>query len=125
MKTALSTSLQSEQKAVEERFARAETVLAARSVGAEPIVPVVETPRPTPPALAVPKVVRDSFTMPEADYALIGELRARLLRCGVASTKAEMLRAGLQLLAALSEEELQEAVAGLAKVRTGRPAFRG
>lgn len=120
MKSALTASMAAEQAAVEDRFARAETVLAARSVGGE----VSVAPQAPPPVPAVPKVVRDSFTMPEGDYRLIATMRERLLRLGVASTKAEVLRAALRLLAAAKDADLVEAVSSLEKVKTGRPSPR-
>ena len=120
MKSALAASMAAEQAAVEDRFARAETVLAARSVGGE----VSVVPPAPPPVPAVPKVVRDSFTMPEGDYRLIATMRERLLRLGVASTKAEVLRAALRLLAAAEDADLVEAVSSLEKVKTGRPSPR-
>lgn len=127
MKSALASTMASEQAAVEDRFARAETVLAVRSVGGEAEVEVsVAAPAPAAAPLMppVPKVVRDSFTMPEGDYGLIATLRERLLRQGVASTKAEVLRAALRLLAASEDAAVVEAVSSLVKVKTGRPSPR-
>lgn len=125
MKSALSASMGAEQQAIEKRFAQAETVLAARSVGLESVVKEVETAAPLLPKVeTLPKVVRDSFTMPEDDYVLIGELRSRCLSRGVNVTKAEVLRAGVQLLMALEDEALLSAMAGLKKVRTGRPGSK-
>jgi hypothetical protein len=125
MKSALSASMGAEQQAIEKRFAQAETVLAARSVGLEPVVKEVEIASLVLPQVeTLPKVVRDSFTMPEADYVLIGELRSRCLSRGVNVTKAEVLRAGVQLLMALEDEALLSAMAGLKKVRTGRPGSK-
>ncbi|MDF3834570.1 hypothetical protein P3W85_16630 [Cupriavidus basilensis] len=67
------------------------------------------------------KVVRDSFTMPKSDYAKIAELKQRCLAAGVQVKKGELLRAGLQLLAAASAEQLMAAVAAVEAVKTGRP----
>ncbi len=67
------------------------------------------------------KVVRDSFTMPKSDYAKIAELKQRCLAAGVQVKKGELLRAGLQLLAAASAEQLTAAVAAVEAVKTGRP----
>jgi len=68
------------------------------------------------------KVVRDSFTMPEVDYARLTELKKRCLLGGVSVKKSELLRAGLQALSAMSAEELVTAVNALESVKTGRPA---
>src|SRR5512139_4319024 len=44
------------------------------------------------------KVVRDSFTMPQADYDLIAELKQRCQKQDMHVKKSELLRAGLQVL---------------------------
>ena len=67
------------------------------------------------------KVVRDSFTMPQADYDLIAELKQKTLKAGLHAKKSELLRAGLQALSKLSAAQLKRAVAGLEKITTGRP----
>ena len=67
------------------------------------------------------KVVRDSFTMPQNDYALIAELKEKAINGGVHVKKSELLRAGLRLLAKSNAAQLKRAVAGLEKIKTGRP----
>ncbi len=67
------------------------------------------------------KVVRDSFTMPQADYALISALKQKALKAGVHVKKSELLRAGLQALDRLSVGQLRRHVADLEKIKTGRP----
>jgi hypothetical protein len=68
-----------------------------------------------------PLVVRDSFTMPEADFAVIAALKAKAIGAGRAAKKSELLRAGLHALAALDARALAAALDGLAPVQTGRP----
>jgi len=67
------------------------------------------------------KVVRDSFTMPQADYDLIAELKLKAQTADLHVKKSELLRAGLRLLSKLSAAQLKRAVAGLEKIKTGRP----
>ncbi|MEK7811893.1 MAG: hypothetical protein AAB278_08790 [Pseudomonadota bacterium] len=67
------------------------------------------------------KVVRDSFTMPQVDYALIAELKEKALASGIQVKKSELLRAGLRLLANTSAAQLKKAVTDLEKIKTGRP----
>jgi len=67
------------------------------------------------------KVVRDSFTMPQSDYALIAELKEKVLVDGLHVKKSELLRAGLRLLAKSNVAQLKRAVTGLEKIKTGRP----
>jgi hypothetical protein len=64
---------------------------------------------------AKPKLVRDSFTMPRADFALIALLKDRALGCRRPAKKSELLRAGLHALAALDDVKLQAAL------KAGRP----
>ncbi|MGQ3052099.1 MAG: hypothetical protein ACT6S0_09965 [Roseateles sp.] len=67
------------------------------------------------------KLVRDGFTMPEADYALLAELKHRLHAVKREARKSELLRAGLQALALLDAESLAAALDRLEPVKTGRP----
>lgn len=68
------------------------------------------------------KAVRDSFTMPEADYAKIAELKKKCLQSGVSVKKSELLRAGLLSLSKLSDTALIKAVEQVEIIKTGRPA---
>ena len=76
-------------------------------------------PKPAPPERA--KLVRDGFTMPEGDYALIAELKHRLHDVKREAKKSELLRAGLQALALLDVKSLAAALDRLEPVKTGRP----
>ncbi len=67
------------------------------------------------------KLVRDSFTMPSADFALIHQLKERALGFKRATKKSELLRAGLQALAALSDTQLQALLGKLTAIKAGRP----
>lgn len=67
------------------------------------------------------KVVRDSFTMPQADYDLIAALKEKSAKAGLHAKKSELLRAGLQALAKMSAAQLKRNIAGLEKIKTGRP----
>ncbi|HEY6095494.1 MAG TPA: hypothetical protein VIU93_11135 [Gallionellaceae bacterium] len=67
------------------------------------------------------KVVRDSFTMPQADYGLIAELKQRCQKQDMHVKKSELLRAGLQVLNQLSAAQLKLVLSGLEKIKTGRP----
>jgi hypothetical protein len=69
-----------------------------------------------------PKLLRDSFTFPEADYALIAALKQRALAAGCEAKKSEVLRAALVVLSGVSEQELVNAINGIDKLKPGRPA---
>lgn len=67
------------------------------------------------------KVVRDSFTMPQDEYQKISEIKETCLKAGLPVKKSEVLRAGLKALGELNAAQLKHALAGLEKIRTGRP----
>ena len=67
------------------------------------------------------KVIRDSFTMPLADYELIGVLKQRCIGLGIAMKKSELLRAGLAALERLPDQDLAQVVGAVESVKTGRP----
>ena len=79
----------------------------------------VEAAKPVKPVKA--KLVRDSFTMPVADYALIDALKQRALKAAHPAKKSELLRAGLQLLASLSDTAMLKALKNVPPLKTGRP----
>ncbi len=68
------------------------------------------------------KLIRDSYATPEAEYAQIAQLKQRLLELGESVKKSELLRAGLAQLATLDDAALQAALAGVERIKTGRPA---
>ncbi|QKJ66943.1 hypothetical protein HQN60_09685 [Deefgea piscis] len=68
------------------------------------------------------KLIRDSFTFPESDYALIAALKQRVISAGLEVKKSELIRAGLNALSALADEELHKMLQQLEKIKTGRPA---
>lgn len=76
---------------------------------------------PKPPKVKKPKLVRDSFTLPETDYALFATLKERALGAGVDVKKSELLRAALVALAKLEDEALLEAIAQVERIKPGRP----
>jgi hypothetical protein len=67
------------------------------------------------------KVVRDSFTMPQNEYAMISRIKDICLKAKMHVKKSEVLRAGLILLAELDPGQLKRAMGGLEKIKTGRP----
>jgi len=73
------------------------------------------------PAKAKQKLVRDSFTMPNADFGLIHALKERALNFKRPAKKSELLRAGLHALSALTDAKLKAALDSLAPLKAGRP----
>ncbi len=68
------------------------------------------------------KMIRDSFTLPEGDYAKLAELKKKCLEAGVHVKKSELMRAGLLRLSKLNRPALLQAVAQVEIIKTGRPA---
>lgn len=73
------------------------------------------------PAKVKQKLVRDSFTMPRGDFALVNTLKERALGFRRPTKKSELLRAGLHALAALPDAKLKSVLDGLVPLKTGRP----
>jgi len=70
---------------------------------------------------ARPVLVRDSFTMPEGEYAVLLEVKQACLRAGIDVKKSELLRIGVALLGQLDVATLQGVLAALPQLKTGRP----
>lgn len=67
------------------------------------------------------KMERDSFTMPKEEYAAIGTLKSRMTALGHPVKKSELLRAGIKLLAAMSDNTLKTTMEKIPVIKTGRP----
>lgn len=84
-----------------------------------------------PPAVAVvprdailaarPVLVRDSFTMPENEYAVLAQVKQACLRAGVEVKKSELLRIGVALLGQIDVATLKTVLGTLPQLKTGRP----
>ena len=85
-----------------------------------PKKPLATTPAAAKPVPQSAKVVRDGFTMPQVDYDLLKSLKAQCLKAGVEVKKSELLRAGVQALAALSMTDLAARLKALPPVKAGR-----
>jgi len=87
--------------------------------------PVKSVALPVKPAKAAkvkkPKMVRDSFTMPKDEYAVIDSLKLRGGKLGQGVKKSELLRAGIKALAAMSDIQFKAALSNVPTIKTGRP----
>jgi len=97
---------------------------ASKAPAAKPVKPAkpakpVAAPAPSKPPKA--KLVRDSFTMPKAEYAVIDALKQRGAKLAKPVKKSELLRAGVKALAAMSDEQFLAAVVAVPAIKTGRP----
>jgi hypothetical protein len=67
------------------------------------------------------KLVRDSFTMPEAEYKALQDVKREFLKAGVEVKKSELLRIGVALIKQTDRAKLQEVLASLPSLKAGRP----
>ena len=70
-----------------------------------------------------PKLVRDSFTIPKAEFAVLEELKQRAAKLARPIKKSELIRAGIKALAALSNAAFLTALNQVPTIKTGRPAL--
>ena len=110
----------------------AATAKPAAKAAAKPktVAPAVSKPATKPAAAVVPaketkakkpKLVRDSFTIPKDEYAVVETLKQRAAALAQPAKKSELLRAGLKLLAGLSDTALRSALQAVPSIKTGRP----
>jgi hypothetical protein len=69
-----------------------------------------------------PKMVRDSFTFPKDEYAVLDALKLRAAKLGRPAKKTELLRAGVKAIAAMSDVAFLAAMQAVPSLKTGRPA---
>ncbi|MFZ6775488.1 hypothetical protein ACO0LD_01560 [Undibacterium sp. Ji83W] len=110
-----------EAKAVEKAPAKAPVKAPARAkpaVKAAEVKPLVEV---VVEKVKKAKLVRDSFTMPESEYAALGAVKKACLKAGVEVKKSQLLRIGVALLSKTDVPALKKLIAGLAPLKAGRP----
>lgn len=97
------------------KHATATTTAKAKPAAAAPALPAKEA------RAKKPKLVRDSFTIPKDEYAIIETLKKRADSLAQPAKKSELLRAGLKVLAELSDAALRTALQAVPSIKTGRP----
>ena len=101
--------------------AKPKAAKAGKGVVASAAAPVaVEVPA-KPAKAHKPKLVRDSFTMPKDEYQVIDALKRRALGLQKQVRKSELLRAGIQALAAMNDRTFLKAITDVPTLKTGRP----
>lgn len=90
---------------------------------AQPTAPVTEKKKDKDkPKAKKQKLVRDSFTMPEAEYEALAEMKKTCIKAGVAVKKSELLRVAVSLLRKMDVAQIQQALGTLTPVKAGRPS---
>ena len=85
------------------------------------IKPRAATAPEKPEKVKKPKLVRDSFTIPKAEYVVLDELKQRAAKLTQPVKKSELLRAGIKALAAMQDAAFLTALANVPAIKTGRP----
>jgi hypothetical protein len=67
------------------------------------------------------KLVRDSFTMPEEEYKLLGDVKRDCLKAGIEVKKSQLLRVGVALIRQMEINKLKTELSGLPALKAGRP----
>jgi hypothetical protein len=96
----------------------AKTISTKPATKAKPVAKVKAASKAKPQKV---KMERDSFTMPKHEYAQLTLLKARLVALGQPAKKSELLRAGVKLLVAMSDNTLKMTLAKIPVIKTGRP----
>ena len=77
-----------------------------------------------PQDAARPTLVRDSFTMPDGEYAVLANVKQACLKAGFEIKKSELLRIGVALVGRLDITTLRQVLGSLPQLKTGRPPSR-
>lgn len=67
------------------------------------------------------KLVRDSFTLPKDERALLVQLKQRATKLAHPSKKSELLRAGIKALSSMTDRAFLAAINAIPSIKTGRP----
>jgi vancomycin resistance protein YoaR len=79
-------------------------------------------PKPAPVEVKVKhKLVRDSFTIPKAEYVVLEGLKQRAADLKRPTKKSELIRAGIAALKKMGDKEFLAAVGDVPSLKTGRP----
>ncbi len=118
-------------KAADKAVTKTKKVVAPAKVATKPVAKAVPKPitkvaakaAPAKPVkLKKPKMVRDSFTFPKAEYAVLDGLKMRAAKLGSPAKKTELLRAGIKAIAAMQDAAFVAALKSVPSLKTGRPA---
>lgn len=92
----------------------------AKAVGAVPAATVAEV-EASASAKAKQKLVRDSFTIPKAEYAVLDGLKLRAASLKRPTKKSELLRAGVAALHSMTDKAFLAVLNSVPSLKTGRP----
>ena len=122
---ALQHTVEQQDASLKKRFEAADSVLLseqpadlkARAAGNAPAASQV-TAKPVAPAGEM--AVRDTFSMPGDEYAVIEKIRNKAAREGYIYSKSEVVRAALLALNALPPKDVMYRLSTVEKIKPGR-----
>jgi hypothetical protein len=112
------------RKSMAAKKVAAKKVTAKKAAAKVPTKPAAKpaAPKPAPVEVKVKhKLVRDSFTIPKAEYVVLEGLKQRAADLRRPTKKSELIRAGIATLKKLGDTEFLAAVNGVPSLKTGRP----
>lgn len=103
--------------------------ISAKKAVARPLLSSAPAPAKTekagvPQKTKKPKLVRDSFTIPKVEYVVLEDLKQRAAKLARPIKKSELLRAGIKMLASLTDAAYLAALEEVPAIKTGRPALK-
>lgn len=114
LKNGLRSSLQEEEKKVDDKFFKAEQHFKKKDLGKK-------EPQTVKPSKELKeKVIRDAFTFPPWDHALFAAIQKKAMEAGVQINKSEIVRAGLHCLDIMAKKDLADALGMVKKLKVGR-----
>lgn len=118
------TSAKSAAKPAVKPAAKPAVKVIAKPASKAPAVKAPALKKPAVKAVKVkkPKLVRDSFTMPQAEYDVLAQVKKACIAAGIEIKKSDLLRIGVAMLQKLDVKKIGEAKAGLPALKAGRPS---
>lgn len=121
----LKASVDQQDASLKKRFEAADSVLMSelpadlkgRAAGNSPAAPHVAA-KPVAPTGEM--AVRDTFSMPGDEYAVIEKIRNKAARDGYIYSKSEIVRAALLALNALPQKDVMYRLSTVEKIKPGR-----
>jgi hypothetical protein len=133
-KDRIAATMQKEDSAVEKRFTNADSIMSritdtTKKGSAKPQVKsakktAVRNSGKQPVPQKAERVIRDNYTIPESDYAVIAQIQQRCMKTeGLYVSKSELIRAGLRSLQQMSDKQVTALVKQLTKMKPGRKTY--
>lgn len=108
-------------KPVRKAAAPAKRAMRAKAMPFKPTAAIATKAVSEEPSKDKAKLVRDSFTIPKLEYAVIEQLKVRATGLKRPTKKSEMLRAGIAALQTMTDKAFLATLNRIPSLKTGRP----